>query len=67
MEIFSFKDPGPERSEIGIEVPGLVHEDSLVSVPGGGYAQPSSLFGKRDSLPVNSVATPMMIGVSPEK
>ena len=55
------------ESGIGIEAPSLVHEDSLVSMPSGGYAQPSSLFGKRDCLPVNSVASPVMVGVSPEE
>nr|POF05571.1 hypothetical protein CFP56_18083 [Quercus suber] len=33
----------------------------MVFVPGGGYAQPSSLFGKRDSLPVYCVEALMML------
>ena len=66
-KIFRFKDPFPERSRIGIEAQSLVHEDSLVSMLSGGYAQPSNLFGKRDCLLVNSVASLMMVGVSPEE
>ena len=47
--------------------PGLVHEDSFFSMSGKGYAQTSSLFGERDSLPVDSVTTPVMFGVPPEE
>ena len=36
-------------------------------MPGGGYAQTSSLFGERDGLPVDSVTTPVMFGVPPEE
>ena len=46
---------------------GLVHEDSFVSMPGTGHTQSSNLFGEHDSLPVDSVATPVLIGVSPEE
>ena len=63
-KIFSFKDPGPERSWIGIKAPSLVHKDSLVSMTGGGYSQPSSLFGKCDYFPVNSVASPVVVGIA---
>ena len=66
-KIFRFKDPFPERSRIGIEAQSLVHEDSLVSMPSGGYAQPSGLFGKRDCLPINSVASPVMVGIAPKE
>ena len=45
QKIFCLKDPGPKRSSIGIEAPGLVHDDSLVSMAGGGYSQPPGLFG----------------------
>ena len=34
---------------------------------GRGHTQSSSLFGERDSLPVDSVTTPILIGVSPEE
>ena len=50
-----------------MEVPGLVHEDSFVSMSSRGYAQTSSLFWERDSLPVDSVTTPVMFGVPPEE
>ena len=66
-KIFSFKDPGPERSWIGIKAPSLVHEDSLVSMVGGGYSQPSGLFGKCDCFPVNSVASPVVVGIALEE
>ena len=66
-KIFSFKDPGPERSWIGIKAPSLVHEDSLVSMAGGGYSQPSGLFGKCDCFPVNSVASPVVVGIALEE
>ena len=45
----------------------MIHENSIVFVPGGGYAQPSSLLGKRDRRPVNHVASPVMITISPEE
>ena len=66
-KIFCLKDPGPDRSWIGIEVPSLVHEDNLVPMAGGGNSQPSSLFGKRDRFPVNSVASSMMVGIAPKE
>ena len=36
-------------------------------MPGRGYAQTSSLFEERDSLLVDCMATPVMIGVPPEE
>ena len=66
-KIFSFKDPGPERSWIGIKAPSLVHEDSLVSMVGGGYSQPSGLFGKCDCFPVNNVASPVVADIALEE
>ena len=36
-------------------------------MPGRGHTQSSSLFGERDSLPVDGVVTPMLIGVSLEE
>ena len=67
QKIFSLKDSGPERSWIGIEASGLVHEDSLVSMAGGGYFQPSGLFGNRDYFPVNSVVSSVVVGIALEE
>ena len=36
-------------------------------MPGRGHTQSSSLFGERNSLPVDSVATRALIGVPPEE
>ena len=36
-------------------------------MPGGGYPQPSGLFGKRDCFPINYVASPTMVSISPEE
>ena len=36
-------------------------------MPGGGYAQPFGLSGKRDCLPINSVASPVMVGIAPKE
>ena len=66
-KIFSLKDQGPKRSWIGIEASGLVHEDSLVSMAGRGYSQPSDLFGKCDRFPVNSVASSVVVSIAPEE
>ena len=66
-KIFSLKDPGPKRSWIGIEASGLVHKDSLVSMAGRGYSQPSGLFGKRDRFPVNSVASSVVVSIALEE
>ena len=67
QKIFSLKDSGPERSWIGIEASGLVHEDSLVSMAGGGYFQPSGLFGNRDYFLVNSVVSSVVVGIALEE
>ena len=34
---------------------------------GRGYSQPSSLFGKRDRFPVNSVASSVVVSIAPEE
>ena len=44
-KVFSFEHLGLERSRIGIEAPSLVHENRMVSMPGGWDCQPTSLFG----------------------
>ena len=67
QKIFCLKDPGPKRSRIGIEAPGLVHEDSLVSMVGGGYFQPPRLFGKCGRFPINNVASSMVVGITLEE
>ena len=67
QKIFSFKDPGPERCWIGIEAPSLDHEDSLVSMAGGGYSQPFGLFGKCDCFRVNRVASPVVVSITLEE
>ena len=66
-KIFCLKDPGLEWNWIGIEVPGLVHEDSLVSIAGRGYSQPSSLFGKHEHFPINSVTSSAMVSITLEE
>ena len=50
-----------------MEALGLVHEDGFVSMLGKGHTQSSSLFGERDNLPVDSVATLALIGVPLEE
>ena len=67
QKIFCLKDPGLKRSWIGIEAPGLVHENSLVSMAGGGYSQPFGLFGKCDHFSVNSVASSVVVSIAPEE
>ena len=66
-KIFSLKDPGPKRSRIGIEALGLVHEDRLVSMVGGGYSQPPRLFGKCGRFPINNMASSMVVGITLEE
>ena len=50
-----------------MEAPGLVHKDSFVSMTGRGHTQTSSLFGERNSLPVDSMTSLVLFGVSPEE
>ena len=65
-KIFSLEHLGLERHGIGIKVPGLIHEDNMVSMASGGYFQPSFL-GKSNRSLVNCVTTLVMISISLEE
>ena len=66
-KIFSLEHLGPESRGIGIKVPGLIHEDNMISMASGGYFQPSSFLGKSNRSPVNCVTTLVMISISLEE